>query len=161
MEDKTKIEDTTMKTAGDVVKNKPLYFVKSGVTVLEVAKIMADKNIGAVPVLSEDGKLIGIFSERDLLKRVVANGLDPNITKIDDVMTRELMIALDDESYEECLAKMKKAGIRHLPVIDKDNNLLGILSLRDLMDISLDEKTERIEMLHAYIYYRPPFEENK
>ncbi|MEN3039311.1 MAG: CBS domain-containing protein [Candidatus Kryptonium sp.] len=150
-----------MRTVGDLVKNKPLYFVKSGVTVLEAVKIMAEKDIGAVPVLSEEGKLIGIFSERDLLKRVVVNGLDPNTTKIDDVMTRELMIALDDESYEECLAKMKKAGIRHLPVIDKNNNLLGIVSLRDLMDISLDEKTERIEMLHVDIYYRPPFEENK
>ncbi len=148
-----------MKTAGDVVRNKNLYFVKSGDSVLSVAKLMAEKNIGAVPVLSEDGKLLGIFSERDLLKRVVVKGLNPADVKVDDVMTHEIMLALEDESYEECLAKMKKAGVRHLPVIDKNNNLIGMLSLRDLMDISLDEKTERIEMLHAYIYYRPPFEE--
>ncbi len=148
-----------MKTAGEIVRNKNLYFAKSGDTVLDVAKLMAEKNIGAVPVLSEDGKLIGIFSERDLLKRVIVKGLNPKEVKVDDVMTREIMLALDDESYEECLAKMKKAGIRHLPVVDRNNNLLGMLSIRDLMDISLDEKTEKIEMLHAYIYYRPPLEE--
>ncbi len=148
-----------MKTAGDVVRNKNLYFVRSGDNVLNVAKLMAEKNIGAVPVLSEDGKLLGIFSERDLLKRVVVKGLNPADVKVDDVMTNEIMIALEDESYEECLAKMKKAGVRHLPVVDKNNNLIGMISLRDLMDISLDEKTERIEMLHAYIYYRPPLEE--
>ncbi len=148
-----------MKKIGDIVKNKALFFVKSGETVLNVAKFMAEKNIGAVPVLSEDGKLIGIFSERDILKRVVAKGLNPAEIKVDDVMTRELMLALDEESYEECLAKMKKAGIRHLPVVDKENNLLGVVSIRDLMDISLDEKMEKIEMLHAYIYYRPPLEE--
>jgi CBS domain-containing protein len=148
-----------MKTAGEIVRNKSLYFVKSGATVFEVAKLMAEKNIGAVPVLSEDGRLLGIFSERDLLKRVIAKGLDPKEVKVDDVMTHEIMLALDDEYYEECLAKMKKAGIRHLPVVDKNNNLLGMLSIRDLVDISLDEKTEKIEMLHAYIYYRPPLEE--
>lgn len=150
-----------MKTAGEIVKDKNLYFAKSGDSVLDAVKLMADKNIGAVPVLSEDGKLLGIFSERDLLKRVVAKGLDPKEVKVDDVMTHEIMLALEDESYEECLAKMKKAGIRHLPIVDRNNNLLGVLSIRDLMDISLDEKTERIEMLHAYIYYRPPLEENK
>lgn len=112
-----------------------------------------------MPVLSDDGKLLGIFSERDLLKRVVVKGLNPADVKVDDVMTQEIMIALEDESYEECLAKMKKAGVRHLPVVDKNNNLIGMISLRDLMDISLDEKMERIEMLHAYIYYRPPLEE--
>jgi CBS domain-containing protein len=148
-----------MKTAGDVVRNKNLYFVRSGDNVLNVAKLMAEKNIGAVPVLSDDGKLLGIFSERDLLKRVVVKGLNPADVKVDDVMTQEIMIALEDESYEECLAKMKKAGVRHLPVVDKNNNLIGMISLRDLMDISLDEKMERIEMLHAYIYYRPPLEE--
>lgn len=150
-----------MKTAGEIVKGKNLYFAKSGDSVLDVVKLMAGKNIGAVPVLSEDGRLLGIFSERDLLKRVVAKGLDPKEVKVDDVMTHEIMLALEDESYEECLAKMKKAGIRHLPIVDRNNNLLGVLSIRDLMDISLDEKTERIEMLHAYIYYRPPLEENK
>jgi len=150
-----------MKTAGEIIKNKSLYFAKSGDTVFEVAKLMAEKNIGAVPVLSNDGKLLGIFSERDLLKRVVVKGLNPADVKVDDVMTQEIMIALEDESYEECLAKMKKAGVRHLPVVDKSNNLIGMLSLRDLMDISLDEKTEKIEMLHAYIYYRPPLEEKE
>jgi CBS domain-containing protein len=148
-----------MKKIGDIVRNKALFFVKSGETVLNVAKFMAEKNIGAVPVLSDDGKLIGIFSERDILKRVVAKGLNPAEVKVDDVMTRELMLALEEESYEECLAKMKKAGVRHLPVVDKENNLLGVVSIRDLMDISLDDKMEKIEMLHAYIYYRPPLEE--
>jgi CBS domain-containing protein len=148
-----------MKKIGDIVRNKALFFVKSGETVLNVAKFMAEKNIGAVPVLSDDGKLIGIFSERDILKRVVAKDLNPAEVKVDDVMTRELILALEEESYEECLAKMKKAGVRHLPVVDKENNLLGVVSIRDLMDISLDDKMEKIEMLHAYIYYRPPLEE--
>ncbi len=147
-----------MKTAGEIVRDKNLYFVRSGETVLNVAKLMADKNIGAVPVLSDDGRLLGIFSERDLLKRVIAKGLNPAEVKVDDVMTREIILALEDESYEECLAKMKKAGVRHLPVVDKENNLVGVLSMRDLMDVSLSEKTEKIEMLHTYIYYRPPLE---
>lgn len=150
-----------MKTAGDIIKGKPIYFVESGSSVLDAAKLMAEKNIGAVFVLSKDGKLLGIFSERDLLRRVIAKGLNPGDVKVDDVMTHEVMIAVEDESYEECLAKMKKAQIRHLPVVDRNNNLLGMLSLRDLMDVSLDEKTEKIELLHSYIYYRPPFEGNE
>jgi CBS domain-containing protein len=146
-----------MKKVNSLIKGKSLYFVRSGESVLDVVKFMAEKNIGAVPVLDGD-KLVGIFSERDLMKRVVAKGLDPAKVRVDDVMTREILIARSDETYKECMVKMQKAGVRHLPIVDQNNKLIGMLSLRDLLAFDLNEKTESIEMLHAYIYYHPPIE---
>lgn len=140
-----------MKPIIELIKNRKLYTVTKGATVRKVAEYMSEHNIGLAPVLSEDGKLIGVFSERDLVRRVVSKNLDCNNVKVEDVMTASLVFATINESYEECMQKMKLKGIRHILILD-DEKLAGIISVRDLLEVDLTVKKETIEILHNYIY---------
>jgi len=100
-------------------------------TVIEDARLMTEFNIGAVPVL-RDGNLIGIFSERDLMRRVVAGGRSPAMTKVSEVMTAKPQTISADDDIDECMQLMREAGFRHLPVME-GNKLRGVISLRDIM----------------------------
>jgi CBS domain-containing protein len=142
-----------MPTLGELVKMKPVLVTSTGKSVIEVAKFMALNNIGAVPVLEGD-RLAGIFSERDLMVRCVAKNMNLHDTKVDDVMTREVIIMEAKDTYEECLVIMKKKSIRHVPVHEGDK-LLGVVSLRDLMELDVEEKEQKIDILHSYIHYNP------
>jgi predicted transcriptional regulator len=86
---------------------------------------------------------------------VVAKGLDPGGTRVREVMTRELLVASPDDSYEDALRKMRQAGCRHLPVVEGDR-LVGMISQRDLMQVDLSAKDEEIRWLNAYIHFIPP-----
>lgn len=143
-----------MKKIGEIVAGREVYFVRTGQTILDVTQYMSEKNVGAVLVLDGE-RTVGIFSERDGLKRVLAPGLDPAKIKVEEVMTRELITADPSESYEDCLRKMKQLNIRHLPVV-KSGQLLGLVSLRDLLIVDLDEKDHELKMMTAYIHYVPP-----
>lgn len=143
-----------MKPISEIVRERPLYSVTRDQTVAETVRYMAEKNIGAVPVLNNN-RLVGVFSERDVIKRVIARGLNPASLNVGDVMTTKIVIAESDEGYESCLKKMQQAHCRHLPVVQGDQ-LLGIVSLRDLLTIELDEKQRDLEYLHSYIYTVPP-----
>jgi CBS domain-containing protein len=143
-----------MNTVGNIVKNREVFTVKRDQTVLEAVQFMVEKRIGAVAVLEGD-RLVGIFSERDLMKRVIAKGLDPKNIRMEEVMTRNIIIAHPDESYAACLAKMQSHNIRHL-VIASGDRLVGMISVRDLMIIDLKEKSAEIEMMNAYLHYIPP-----
>jgi len=141
-----------MQSLKELFQNRSLYTVSSGSKLIDVVKYMADSNVGLVPVL-QAGKLIGVFSERDLVKRVIAKGLSLEDTTVDDVMTRELILAKSDESYEACLKKMKDAYIRHIIIID-DGLLYGVLSMRDLLEMDITAQKETIQVLNNYIYSR-------
>ncbi len=140
-----------MRSLKDIIYSKGLYTVRSGSKIIDVVKYMAKHNIGLVPVLAGDGKLLGVFSERDLVRRVISNGLDLHTSVVDSVMTKELVIANINESHQECLKKMKDKKIRHILVIENEK-LEGIISLRDLLEIDLQVQQETIEVLHNYIY---------
>jgi CBS domain-containing protein len=142
-----------MPTLGELVKNKPIHILTKGKTVFEVVEYMAQNNIGAIPILEGD-KLAGIFSERDLMIRCVSKKLDLEKTKIEQVMTKRVIIMESSDSYEACLQIMKQESIRHIPVIDKDK-LIGVISIRDLMQVDMEEKEQKIEILHSYIHYNP------
>jgi CBS domain-containing protein len=144
------------KTIGKLIKGRYVYTAHSGQTVFDVARSMSEKRVGALAVLEED-RLVGIFSERDLMTRVVAKGLNPQKVLVDEVMTRNLIVASPSDSYTEALAKMQKAGIRHLLIVDGDQ-LVGMLSLRDLLQVDIKEKSAEIESLHEYIHYTPPIQ---
>ena len=141
-----------MQSLKELFQNRSLYTVSSGSKLIDVVKYMADSNVGLVPVL-RTGKLVGVFSERDLVKRVIAKGLSLEDTTVDDVMTRELILAKSDESYEACLKKMKDAYIRHIIIID-DGLLYGVLSMRDLLEMDITSQKETIQVLNNYIYSR-------
>ena len=105
--------------------------------VSQAAKLMAKKNVGAVMVI-EDGRLVGIFTERDIAFRVVARGLDAKTIKLADVMTPAPDTVDADKPFGYALLRMHERGFRHLPVI-KDGNVVGIVSARSAMDPALEE----------------------
>jgi CBS domain-containing protein len=141
-----------MKTLRDLTEGKPMYHVKMGQNVLDVVGQMAKNNVGALPVLDETGRLRGIFSERDLMIRCVAKKLDMEKTKIDEVMTKGVIIMEAHDTYEDCLNIMKQENIRHIPVREGEK-LIGMISMRDLMEEEVDAKKQEIENLNSYIYY--------
>jgi CBS domain-containing protein len=140
-----------------VVADRETYHVNADTTVRDVAQYMSDRRVGAVAVLAGD-RLAGVVSERDIMSRVVAKGLSPERTRVSDVMTKELLVAAPDESYDDALRKMRQAGCRHLPVVDGDR-LLGMVSQRDLMQVDLTAKDDEIRWLNAYIHFIPPGQE--
>ena len=120
-----------MSTVYDLVKDRRVYSIDADKTVLEAARFMMEHSIGALPVL-RNGELVGIFSERDVMNRVVAAGRTPGTTKISEVMTSNPRGVDADESVEECLFLMKEFGFRHLPIVS-GKELKGLVSLRDLL----------------------------
>jgi len=146
-----------MKTIGGVVVGREVFHIRVEDTVRDAARYMTERRVGAVAVL-DGSRLAGILSERDIMSRVVATRLDPDATRVKDVMTRDLVVADAAESHDEGLRKMKQAGCRHLPVVEEDH-LVGMVSARDLMQIDLTEKDEEIRWLNAYIHFMPPVKE--
>ncbi len=137
----------------NLLKNQVLISCELQQTVLDVARLMVQHNIGAVPVL-KDGQLEGIFSERDLMSRVVAIGKDPAHTLVRDVMTRDPLTVEPGDSVETCMTLMRRHGFRHLPVC-QGRNLKGVVSLRDILLLNLDEKDDEVRMMRAYLHSTP------
>lgn len=142
-----------MKCVREILARQDLVMVSSEVPVSDAARIMADRDIGAV-LIADGGRLMGIFTERDALTRIIAAGRDPASTPIGDVMSSSLVMASIDESCESCLERMRQAHIRHLVVLDHGRTA-GIVSMRDLMAVDLDDKVETITLLNAYVQSVP------
>lgn len=138
-----------MATIRDLISNRTIHYVQPDQSVLEAAGYMVDRNVGAVPVL-DDTKLVGIFSERDLMRRVVTEGRDPRTTKIAEVMSTEIHSLEPGASSEEAMCLMQSHSVRHLPVCE-GRTLVGFLSLRDLLRCHLEEKSGEADMMRAYI----------
>lgn len=122
-------------------------------SVLEVARIMTDARIGAIPIV-EGERILGIFSERDLMTRVLVEGRDAQRTRVMEVMTREVLTATPDDTRSECLERMRGARCRHLPVLEGER-LIAMLSMRDLLRDEIEEQHEEIEGLRAYLHQTP------
>jgi CBS domain-containing protein len=137
----------------DLINTQHTHRADANQTVLEVAQAMVERNIGAVPVL-RDGLLVGIFSERDLMKRVVVEGRDPRTARLEEVMTEDPLTVSPDESLENCMLLMRRHGFRHLPVC-QGKELRGIVSLRDILLHDLNEKDHEVRMMRAYIQASP------
>jgi len=137
----------------DLIKSQETYDAKMDQTVLETVRVMVEGNIGAVPVL-HNGKLVGIFSERDLMKRVLAEGRDPRSTCLAEVMTDDPLTVNMYEEVENCMALMRRHGFRHLPVCH-EGQLVGMISLRDILLQDLSEKNDEVGMMRAYIHSVP------
>lgn len=137
----------------DLVRNQATFCVELNESVLDVARAMVERNIGAVPVL-DGGVLVGILSERDLMKRIVAEGRDPAKTRVSQIMTKEPRTVGPREDLETCMMLMSQHGFRHLPICD-GNKLVGMVSLRDIMLHGLSEKDHEVRMMRAYIHSTP------
>jgi CBS domain-containing protein len=120
-----------------VMEQKKLLTATPQTTVLDAAKLMAKKNVGAVMVIEND-RLVGIFTERDALVRVIAKGRDVQSTLLSEVMTREPQTVDPNKTFGYALLMMHENGFRHVPVVENDK-LIGIVSSRNALDPDLEE----------------------
>ena len=139
-----------MENIKEILHNREIFTVEKGSTIKDVVYYMAEKKVGLVPVM-EDGKLVGVFSERDLVRRVIAQNRSLDETKVEDVMSTKLVIADIGEANESVLAKMKEANTRHILIIENEK-LVGVLAMRDLLELDLSATKRTVEVLNNYIY---------
>lgn len=131
------------------VKGASVATIEIKETVLIAAKRMHERHIGALVVMNGDS-IKGIFTERDLLNRVIANGLDPAKTPVQEVMTARVAFCTRDTSLEACRSAMTKNKMRHLPVVE-EGKLMGIISSGDILARELKDHEETIRYLHEYM----------
>ncbi len=131
-------------------KHQDVASVESRATVLDAARIMAQRRVGAVVVL-RGNTVVGIFTERDLLTRVVAQQRDPATTVVESVMTSPVACCGLNSTRAECRAFMRSRGIRHLPVVE-EGRLLGMISIRDILEDVTAEQEQTIQHLYEYMY---------
>lgn len=131
-------------------KNKPLAAVSPEQTVLRALEIMAQYDVGALLVL--DGKkLAGVFSERDYARKVILQGKASKQTKVSEVMTGKVIYVTPETRIEECMAIMTEKHIRHLPILDNDEQVIGIISIGDVVKEMLSQQQFIINQLENYI----------
>ncbi|MFQ5665318.1 MAG: CBS domain-containing protein [Candidatus Binatia bacterium] len=143
-----------MKTLREIMREGFLFAVRKDATVAEAAQTMTEKNVGIVVVLERE-RLIGVFSERDVVRRVINKGLDPASTMVEQVMTTDLVIADENQDYQTAMRSMDQANIRHLPIV-RGTQVVSMLSIRDLMRVDLARMGEELRFLNEYLYTVPP-----
>jgi len=136
-----------MQTVKDLLRNKgnDIYSINSSQSVFEALMMLAEKNVGALLVM-EEKRLVGIISERDYARKVILKGASSLETPIKKIMTERLISVSPDQDIEECLSIMTERHVRHLPVMD-NGQLVGFLSIGDLVKAALDKKDRIIEKL--------------
>jgi CBS domain-containing protein len=141
-----------MKTIKQILaeKTKPLTVVAAGDTVQSAMELMRDRDVGAVLVV-ESARLIGIFTERDCLHKVSSFGRNPRELLVRDVMTAKVRFVTLTMEVSQCLALMTERFVRHLPVLDEQENILGIVSIGDLVKAKISDQDFIIEQLERYI----------
>lgn len=143
-----------MKPIHELLDKQGVYCVRREQSVFEVSRLMTEWNIGAVSVLDGE-RLVGIFSERDLMTKVVSKGLSVTETPVERVMTPNPVVVDAQSSVEHCLRVMNQAKCRHLPVVT-EGKLVAMISMRDLLLFNITQKDDEIEMMRAFINYVPP-----
>jgi CBS domain-containing protein len=142
-----------MRSIRPLLSGRDVVVVDIATSVSQAARIMSEKQIGAVPVVDGE-RVAGIFTERDVMARVVAPGVNAAETPVSAVMSTALVVADLADTHDVCLRRMQQARVRHLLVLDK-GRLAGVLSLRDLLTLEIDEKDEEVTLLNAYVHYVP------
>ena len=142
-----------MKTLRDIMRSGFLFTVQKKATVSEAVHLMADHNVGIVIVLDGD-RLVGVFSERDVVRRVLHQGLNPATVPVDEVMTPNVVTADAEMAYEAAMRQMDGAAIRHL-LVTSGSKMLSMISIRDLTRAVLRDREEEIQYLHEYLYQVP------
>lgn len=131
-------------------KTRPLVSVAPTDTVLRCLEVMAQQDVGALLVLDGD-RLAGVFSERDYARRVVLKGKASGTTPVSDVMTRMVHHVTPENSIEECMAIMTEKHVRHLPVLDRERKVTGIVSIGDVVKETIEQQKFIINQLESYI----------
>jgi CBS domain-containing protein len=143
-----------MRVLKHVIAGRQLHVIEPDAMVLAAARLMTEQKVSSLPVVSGD-RLVGILTERDLVQRVMARRVDPDVTPVSEVMSRGLVFAGAEDTYDAARARMTRDRVRHLLVVE-GSRLLGVVSMRDLLALDAAEKAEEIELLTAYIHTIPP-----
>lgn len=148
-----------MGTVHDILRTKgtTVWSVTPDMTVHDALRLMAEKNIGAVLVLDEGGRIVGLLSERDYARKVALEGRTAQDTLVRDIMSERVMGVRPEQTVEQCMMIMTDRRIRHLPVVDEDG-LVGVISIGDVVKAVLSHQEFMIEQLENYITgtpYRP------
>jgi|SRR5258705_5944012 IMP dehydrogenase len=130
-------------------KGSAVWHISPEATVFDAIKLMAAKNIGALPVLS-DGSLVGIFTERDYTRKVALHGKSSKDTQVWEIISNQVVCVSPDESIEECMRLMTENRVRHLPVVE-DEKVLGIISIGDLVNWTISAQNAAIDQMEQYI----------
>jgi len=134
--------------------SQEVFTINQESSVVNAAKQMNEHQIGALVVTDDGDRVKGIFTERDVLQRVVAAQLDPASTRVDQVMTQEIACCRTDTTIEEARSIIKNKRIRHLPVVGQNMQLQGMISIGDLNAYHTNNQAVAIQYLHEYIYGR-------
>jgi len=140
-----------MKYVKDILKNKgrEVWNVSPDTHVFDALKMMADNNIGAMPVLESD-KIVGMFSERDYARKVILKGKASKNTLIQEIMSRKVYHVSPEQSIEECMALMTDKRVRHLPVLE-GGEMVGLISIGDVVKAIISEQEFLMGQLENYI----------
>ena len=146
-----------MKSVGMLLRSKgyQVLSVAPETAVFDALQLMADRNVGALLVVG-DGRLVGIFSERDYARKIILKGKASRTTPVREIMTTEVVCVGSDQTLEDCMALMTKRRIRHLPVVD-EGALIGVISIGDVVKDIISEQEYIIEQLQSYITGGPLF----
>jgi CBS domain-containing protein len=135
-------------------KGSHVFTIGPEATVMDAATLMNEHKVGALVVIDDGRGVIGMFTERDVLRRVVGEQRDPVTTRVADVMTTEVACATPATTIEEARGAMKNRRIRHLPLVDDDRRLTGLISIGDLNAYETSDHEYTIYMLQEYLYGR-------
>ena len=141
-----------MKTVAELMRTKPtraVVAVKPEQSVLEAIKVLAAEDIGAAVVMS-GSSLAGIFSERDYTRKVILKGRSSDTTRVEEIMTRNVVVVTPRLKARDCMALMIENNIRHLPVVD-NGRVIGMVSIRDIVSDIIADQDFTIEQLEHYI----------
>jgi CBS domain-containing protein len=131
-----------MGTSIKEVMTRDVRACEPNATVVEAAKVMAQEDVGPIPIV-EDGRLVGIVTDRDIVVRVVAEGRDPNATKVSEIASTELVTVSPDDDLDEALKLLAERQIRRLPVVEGDR-LVGIVAQADIARLGKDKTTGEV-----------------
>ncbi len=130
-------------------KGNDVISISPDASVLDAVKLMADKGVGSLVVM-EGSELKGIVSERDYARKVIIKGRSSESTAVGEIMTAEVMTTTADQTVNQCMTLMTEKRIRHLPVVD-GASVVGMISMRDLVQAIISDQQEEIEQLEHYI----------
>jgi CBS domain-containing protein len=125
--------------------------VRLDATVADAIRMMLNRHVGAVGVIDDDRRVAGIFTERDVLMKMALSGRDPAATPVRELMTTPVVLATRSTGPGEAMATMVERHYRHLPVADDDGKLLGILSIRNLLEWRIDDLSQELDSLEQYV----------
>ena len=136
------------------MKGRPVVTIGPNETVAAAVQKLAEHDRGSIPVCNEKGELVGIITERDIVRKCFVRSDALASIKIEDVMTKEVAIGSPEDDLDYPISVMKQKRIRHLPIVDSHNKVVGMVSMRDLLDVQLSET--KAEIRYAGLLPRRP-----